>query len=139
DVDRQPPATIILLTSELASGNNEALAIDLLRRILPRHASDFWLNHRLAFLLLKTSPPQTEAAVPYLAASVAIRPQRPGARVHLGFALMNLGRHDDAIQQHQEAIRLEPKYADAYNNLGASQLQLKRLDEAVANFRLSIK
>ena len=137
--DKQFPATIFLVTSELASNNESGLAIDLLRRTLPRHASDFWLNYRLAFLLLESSPPQFEEATNYFIAAVAIRPQSPGARVNLSYALMHLGRYQEGIPHGLEAVRLAPTYSDAYNNLGACQLRIHALDDAIKNLRLAIK
>jgi serine/threonine-protein kinase len=137
--EEQDPATIFLLTSELGDDGNSKVAIDLLQRTVPRYPSDFWLNFRLAFFLLDSTPPQTEEAVRYLTAAVAIRPQSPGARVNLSYALMRLGRYREALPHELEAIRLEPTYSDAYNNLGASQIKLNQLDEAVKNLRLAIK
>lgn len=57
---------------------------------------------------------------------------------NLGTALQQLGRHDEAVAHHQQAIALMPGYAPAYNNLGASLRAAGRLDEAVAAYRQAL-
>jgi tetratricopeptide (TPR) repeat protein len=49
------------------------------------------------------------------------------------------GRRDDATAQYEEAIRLEPGFAEAHDNLGAVLRQSGRVDEAVLQFREAIR
>ena len=42
----------------------------------------------------------------------------------LGLALVSLGKLDDAIQHHREALRENPKLANAHNNLGSALSRL---------------
>jgi len=52
----------------------------------------------------------------YIAANIS--PQgRAWARDSLGFVYSRLGRTDDSIREHREALRLAPNYATALNNL----------------------
>lgn len=44
----------------------------------------------------------------------------PVVRYNYGALLLNAGRYDEAIEQLDEAVRLNPENADAYYNLGAS-------------------
>ena len=44
------------------------------------------------------------------------------------------GRHSEAIDEFTNAINLDPKYAYAYNNRGASYHDLKEYDKAIADY-----
>jgi Flp pilus assembly protein TadD len=47
-----------------------------------------------------------------------------------GIALGNQGKYDEAIKCFNEAIRLDPKEVDAWNNKGVALKALGRTDEA---------
>jgi tetratricopeptide (TPR) repeat protein len=53
---------------------------------------------------------------------------------HLGRALNESGRHEEAIGQYREAIRIAPTYMPAYNNMGIARMDQGRLDEAMDSF-----
>src|SRR5262249_42307387 len=55
------------------------------------------------------------------------------AMIHgeLGLALLNLGRHQDAIEHLQRAVEMEPDVAYYNNNLGWALLDLNRPADAV--------
>jgi Flp pilus assembly protein TadD len=46
---------------------------------------------------------------------------------------------DEAIPQFQEAIRLKPDYAEAYNNLGTALAAKGRLEEAIGRFQEAVR
>jgi Tfp pilus assembly protein PilF len=48
------------------------------------------------------------------------------------------GRPDDAIQQYQRAIAIDPRYAKAHNNLGVALLRGGNLTQAAAEFRIAL-
>lgn len=52
-------------------------------------------------------------------------------------AVVNLrvGRYEEAIQILNNILKADPKYAEAYRLLGLCQIQLKKTDEACANFK----
>ncbi len=47
-----------------------------------------------------------------------------------------MGRQfDQAVYEYQQAIRIDPRYAPAHNNLGNVYLAQGKVDEAIAEFR----
>jgi superkiller protein 3 len=63
------------------------------------------------------------------------------ANVHLKFGntLHEKGRWDDAIAEYQEALRLKPDYAEAFNNLGLVLRNKGRTEEAINSYRTAIR
>ena len=68
-----------------------------------------------------------------------IDPDHGIAHNALGFILHEAGRHEDARQRYQTAIRLEPDLAVAYHNLGVLEEELGNLTEAEAHFRTTLR
>ena len=60
-------------------------------------------------------------------------------RLKLAFLYAEAGRNDEALKQLEEAIKIEPGYAGARNNLGVLMYDLKRFDEAEKEYREAIK
>ncbi len=58
--------------------------------------------------------------------------------VTLGNSLVEFGKFDRAMECYARAIRLNPKLATAYHNLGEMLVGQKRWDEAIANYRQAI-
>ena len=48
-------------------------------------------------------------------------------------------KFDEAIAEHRKAIDVDPKYADAHNNLGVALAEKNNLDEAIAEYRKAIE
>ncbi|PIV27968.1 MAG: hypothetical protein COS36_03850, partial [Candidatus Altarchaeum sp. CG03_land_8_20_14_0_80_32_618] len=53
--------------------------------------------------------------------------------------MKNLKRYEEAEKEYREAIKINPKDADAHNNLGILLKNLKRYEEAEKEFREAIK
>jgi serine/threonine-protein kinase len=116
-VGRQPASTLVWLADVLHPANPGA-AVGLLRRALPYHRGDFWLNTNLALYLTELRPPRLEEALPYYTAALALRPDSPGAFLNFGYALNDKGQFEEAVAAYREAIRLKKDFAGAYYNLG---------------------
>jgi len=54
-----------------------------------------------------------------------------------GYALASVSRHTDAIKAYQEAIAVDPGFADAHNNLGVSQVFVREAIPALQSFQLA--
>jgi tetratricopeptide (TPR) repeat protein len=50
-----------------------------------------------------------------------------------------MGRYQSAVDDFNEAIRLKPDYADAYNNRGGAYFKLRRYQLAVKDFNEAIR
>ena len=98
------------------------------------HPADFWLDHRLAYMLDNYTN-RREEAVGYYRAALAIRPDSPGVYVNLSVALTHLGRYDEAEEAVRKAIQLKNDFAEAYVNLAYFLGRRQQFDEAEAAMR----
>jgi predicted O-linked N-acetylglucosamine transferase (SPINDLY family) len=64
--------------------------------------------------------------------------RRPELYNNRGSALLALERHREALENYDEAIRLNPEFADAYCNRGNALQRLKQYAAAVENYDKSI-
>jgi protein O-mannosyl-transferase len=60
-------------------------------------------------------------------------------QMNLGDALARKGRSDEAMVHYDEAITLQPDYADAYYNRGTVLLAKGRIDEAIADLAKALE
>jgi serine/threonine-protein kinase len=128
-VAEMPPSTGLFVSAALLRAEAPDEAITLLETAQRAHPADFWLNHRLAYLLDHLTNRQ-EQAVGYYRAALALRPDSPGVYVNLSVALEHLGRYDEAEDAARKAIQLQDDYAEAYTNLAYFLRRRNRLDEA---------
>jgi len=56
-----------------------------------------------------------------------------------GAALLNLGRHDEAMEKFQKAVKIDPKYGGAYSNWGVALVKLGRNEEATGKFEKAVE
>lgn len=66
-------------------------------------------------------------------------PQSSVVRNNYGRALANLGRHDEAIAQYREGLRLSPGDARTWAKLGNALVERQRLPEAIDAFRSALR
>jgi len=69
------------------------------------------------------------------AAEIAPSPQLYN---YLGNALIYQGYHSQAITQFQKAIKLDPKYASAYRNMGITYYYMNKLQDSIASQQRAI-
>jgi len=58
---------------------------------------------------------------------------------NLGFALANRGRLPEAVEQFQDAVRLDPLMANASENLGDALLGMGRVEESIRQQEVTVK
>ena len=77
---------------------------------------------------------QYQRALDDLAKAIELAPQELLYRAELAVVNIRVGRSEEAIRVLQEALKIEPKYAEAYRLMGQAYIQLKKKDEACENF-----
>jgi tetratricopeptide (TPR) repeat protein len=68
--------------------------------------------------------------------------ENPGswmAHNNLATRLLQLGRTEEAIEQLEKALQIDPNYATGHNNLGNALLRLGRLDESLAHLQKALE
>jgi tetratricopeptide (TPR) repeat protein len=58
--------------------------------------------------------------------------------VNWGNALVRLSRSAEAAEHYREAVRFDPRNADAYFNWGIALAQMNQLDDAIESFRRAL-
>ncbi|MFQ5334524.1 MAG: tetratricopeptide repeat protein [Flavobacteriales bacterium] len=58
---------------------------------------------------------------------------------HLGAIYFNSQQFEKALEVYQEALRYNPRYADAYQNMGSTLATLGRTQEAIASFKKGLE
>ena len=66
--------------------------------------------------------------------AVAVTSKNYRAEDHLGVALSDRGRLDDAIRHYQAAVRIWPDYPEGHNNLGTARMDQRNYDDAIHEF-----
>lgn len=96
---------------------------------------DCWEVHfNLAHVLAKKGDWQG-AITSYRASMRAWRTPNPRNHNDLGICLAQIGKTDEAIEQFNEALRIDGNFPDAHRNLAVVLLQLGRRDEAITQFK----
>jgi tetratricopeptide (TPR) repeat protein len=67
--------------------------------------------------------------------ALRVQPYRPYYR---GYTLESLGLNDVALEELEEALRVDPFYADAHDLAGKIYAQKKQLNEAFEHFRIAV-
>ncbi|QEG37680.1 tetratricopeptide repeat protein [Bythopirellula goksoeyrii] len=61
------------------------------------------------------------------------------AHNNLGVALAEHGELEEAIEHHQQAIRIEPENPRGHNNLGVTLRQMDRVEEALVHYKIALE
>ena len=96
------------------------------------------LRNDVALLYLELGRPGL--AVAHFEAATSLRPQSAPAFYNLGTALEAAGRSAEAAAApYEEALRIDPGYAAAHNNLGNVRLRQGNLSDAMRQYREAIR
>ena len=132
-VAEQPPHLLLALGERLHLAGEDG--IGLLRRVADQYPDDFWVNFTVARALygaFRQGKGDWTAATPYYQKALDLRPKAVAVHNNLGLVLVDVGWLEDnayghwgpgAITTLRRALRIDPNFAPARNNLG---LCLKR-------------
>ena len=96
-------------TTQYANGTT------IYRSTLSRNPAAWMAHNNLALSYLHGSAADFQEAVAHLRAGLAINPKEPSLHHNLGITLFQMDRFEEAAEQHREAVRLQPDYADAHS------------------------
>ena len=71
--------------------------------------------------------------------AVEKRPANPRAHYSLGRVLIEAGRIDEGLRHDEEAVRLQPNYAEAINNVGIAMFSVGRVAEAIDHYERAVR
>jgi serine/threonine protein kinase/Flp pilus assembly protein TadD len=128
----QPPSVLLRLALKASPGS--PIRLKLLRRICRAYPGDFWSYDALA-CNLHYFHSQSEEAIRYYTAALALRPHNPAECVNLGNALSRTGDLDGAIAAYREALDGHPDYVKARLPLAEALERKGDLDGALAELR----
>lgn len=77
---------------------------------------------------------QYQRALDDMAKAIELNPKDLTYRSELAVVNIRVGRNEEALKVLQDALEIDPKYAEAYRLMGVAQLQLKNSKEACACF-----
>ncbi len=97
---------------------------------------DAWTAYRIGESYLSEQMP--EQAVNYLSQALQAAPEHLRFMVRLGVAFSESGRISEALSTFGEALRRNPKQADAYNNRGYAHVLDRNFSAAEEDFKAAI-
>jgi Flp pilus assembly protein TadD len=103
--------------------------------IEPKAPAATWLDRALALEKVRDWP----GLLAHCRQWTKAEPPNALAWSSFGFAYANLGRHREAIEAYQEALRLKPDYAEAWCNLGAAYQKIDRSKNAIEAYREALR
>ena len=115
----------------LRRGKREQAIAALRRSIEIQPDPEVWFNLALAYL----HSGNREDAEQAINAAIDLRPTMPQAWKYRGRILTEKGNNAQAVDAFKEALRLEPRDADAYRELVVALRALGRVDEATRYLR----
>lgn len=131
------PATAGLLALGLKShqGGDFARAEAVYRQVLQQDPRCADALHLLG--CLSDQMGRAEAAAALILQAIEVNRKVPAYHYNVGNVLLRLGRTDAAIRHYKSAVRLQPDYAAAYNNLGLA-FAAQGSPDAIQAFRTAV-
>lgn len=77
---------------------------------------------------------QFQRALDDIVKAIELNPNEPTYRAEQAVVNLRVGRTEEAVTVLNEALKLDPKFAELYRLLGLCQIQQKKNNEACANF-----
>ena len=121
-----------LLGQAYADQSEYGDAIEEYRKSLAIKADQPQTSYLLGLVLLRNGNPAE--AVESFRTALKASPQDSARKYHLAFALIQLQQKDEARDLLKQVIAEDPKYADAYYELGKLQLEQGDTKAAIASF-----
>ncbi len=122
------------------SGSRSAFEAN--RLLSTRHPQRAWAALLLGVAEERNGNP--EAAIEWATRSVTMMDEDrvekfPNAYNDWGAGLARAGRHDEAIEKYEAAIKIDPDQSVVYSNFGASLDRLGRYEDAIQKFEAAIR
>jgi tetratricopeptide (TPR) repeat protein len=116
------------LALEFEQTGDRAGVLRVLRTLKPGPGDDVdtWLS--LGRLAAEVKAP--DVAEPFFRHAAGMAPESAEARQQFGFALLLLGRREDAARELLVAVGLDPRNVDSLANLGYCEMELGRIADA---------
>lgn len=77
---------------------------------------------------------QYQRALNDISKAIELNPKELTYRAEQALINLRVGRNEEALKILEDALAIDPKYAEAYRLMGICQIQLKKQEEACANF-----
>lgn len=78
---------------------------------------------------------QYQRALDDIAKAIELNPKDLTYKAEQAVVNLRVGRYEDAVRMLNNILKEDPQYAEAYRLLGLCQVQLKKMDDACANFK----
>lgn len=109
-------------------------AIDAFRKAIELKPDEAAFHQNLGLLYARAQKPK-EAEEEFKKAE-AINPTTAAQNYfNLGAVLANSGKTEEAVKAFENAVRVDPNYAEAYFQLGTAQLGANKIDDAIKNMK----
>jgi serine/threonine protein kinase/Flp pilus assembly protein TadD len=131
------PRTISLVASILRKSRPDEASMKRLQAAQRLHPNDFWINYNLGCIYIDLLLP--DAAIRFLTAALAIRPDSASAHNALGVALSVKGLDVEALEMFQQGLRLDPSGYYLLLNVGHQYGALRRYGQSAAMFQEFIR
>jgi tetratricopeptide (TPR) repeat protein len=126
----EDPLSYVYYGQWLARVGRNAQAIQILQIALAKPGDHGDAQAQLASLLAQAGKPTATDPV-RAAREVAEKAPSPENYLNLSLALFRAQRFPETITAAEQALRLRPEYAEAYNNIGAAYQEMKDWDRAI--------
>lgn len=112
----------------------------LYRRALSLHSNNWLIHNNLAVTLIQQENSNPEEALYHLLESISLNPDFAASRYNLGKLYLDK-RHDNikALESFQEALRINPGYAEAHFYMGVASLRSGQRGRAESEYQILVQ